>query len=244
MDGISYSSIAYPVPYEKMISLENIPKEFKVLELTFVSEDETVKVVPVKYGETLSAADIPEVPQKDGSFGKWEDFNYENITFSAEINAVYEKFVTALESAEKRDGGLPIFVAEGNFTDSDRMTVAENNAAEGIESWSVTLPDDGAASHRVRFLPTVKPSKAVVTVTENGVQRAADTETDGKYLVVEIFGDSAVVEVSERDNTVMIIAAASAAAAAVMVVLIMLIRKKRKSTPKNSNKKIKEKSRV
>ncbi len=225
VDGISYSGIAYPVPYEQMTALENTPKEFRTIELTFVSEDEVVKVVPVKYGESLSAKEIPNVPEKDGNFGKWENFNYENVTFSAEINAVYEKFITALESSEKRDNGLPIFVAEGNFTSSGSISVTENVTDGSGESWSITLPSDGAESHRVRFLPTLKPSKAVVTVTENGVQRTAKTEIDGKYLVVEISGNSAILTVSEIDFPVLIIATAFAAAA-VIIILIIIIRKK------------------
>ena len=222
-----------------MIASENVPKEFRTLELTFISENEIVKVVPVEYGESLTAADIPDVPEKGGNFGEWEEFDYENITFSAEINAVYEKFITALESAEKRDSGLPIFVAEGNFTSSDSITIAENNSSEGLESWSITLPNDGSESHKVRFLPEIKTSKAVVTVTENGVQRTAETEIDGKYLVVEILGSSAILTVSEKDYTVLIIAAASAAAAAVIIILIIIIiiRKKNKNSPKNSAQK-------
>ncbi|MBD5138491.1 MAG: hypothetical protein HDT24_04160 [Ruminococcus sp.] len=244
VDGISYSGIAYPVPYDKLIALENVPKEFRTLELTFISEDEIVKVVPVEYGESLTSAEIPGVPDKGGNFGKWEEFNYENITFSAEINAVYEKFITALESAEKRDSGLPIFVAEGNFTSSDNILSAENISSEGLESWSITLPNDGAGSHKVRFLPSIKPSKAVLTVTENGVQRIAETEIDGKYLVVEVSGNSAVLTVSERDYTVLIIAAASAAAAAVIIILIIIIRKRNKNNPKNSAAKDKNKENV
>lgn len=244
VDGISYSGTAYPVSYEQMISSANTPNEFKTLELIFISEGEIVKVVPVEYGESLAAADIPGVPEKDGNFGEWEEFNYENISFSAEINAVYEKFITALESAEKRDSGLPIFVAEGNFTSSDSITAAENGFSEGLESWSITLPNDGAEKHRVRFLTSIKPSQAVVTVTENGVQRTAEAEIDGKYLVVEILGDSAILTVSEKDYTALIIAAASAAAAAVIIILIIIIRKKNKSSPKNSAKKDKNKENI
>lgn len=235
VDGISYSGIACPVPYGQMVSMETTPKAFKNIELTFISEDEIVKVLPIEYGESLTAEQIPDVPQKDGNFGEWEDFDYENITFGAEINAVYSKFVTSLESTEKRDGGLPIFIAEGNFTSSDKLIAEAGSLGENSESWSITVPDDGAAVHRVRFLPDIKPSKAIVTVTENGVQRTAEAEIDGKYLVVEISGNSALITVSERDAAMLIIAAASAAAAAV-IILIIIIRIK-KNTPKASNKK-------
>lgn len=241
VDGISYSSIAYPVSYDKMIALEDVPNEFKTLELTFISDNETVKTLTVSYGESLTAEKIPEVPEKDGYFGEWEDFDHENITFGAEINAVYEKFVTALQSDEKRDGGLPIMVAEGSFTSGDSVSITANNAAEGNESWNVTIPADGADSHRIRLLPAIKPSKAVVTVAENGVQRIADTEIDGKYLLLEISGSSAIITVSERNDTALIIAAASALAAVVIILLIIIIRKNKKSIPKNSGKKDKEK---
>ena len=114
----------------------------------------------------------------------------------------------------------------------------QDGSAEELESWSITLPDDGEASHRVRILPTVKPTKAIVTVTENGVQRTAETEIDGKYLVVEIFGNNALITVSERNYTTLIVAAASAAAAAVIIILVIIIRKK--NDPKSHDKKVKK----
>lgn len=233
VDGISYGSIAYPVPYETMISLEDTPKEFNAIELTFIAEGETVKTLSVSYGESLAPEEIPDVPLVDGCFGRWEDFGYENITFGAEINAVYEKFVTALETAEKRENGLPIAVAEGSFTDGDSLDLT----ADGEEIWSITIPEDGADVHRVRFLPLVKPSKAVVTVTENGVQRTAETEIDGKYLVLEISGNTAVIAVTEKDSTALIIALAAALAAVVIILLIIIIRKNRKKPPKIREKK-------
>lgn len=233
VDGISYSGIAYPLPYEEMIALENTPEEFRTLELTFISENETVKVIPVKYGESLTAAEIPDVPEKAGKYGKWEDHSYENITFSAKINAVYENFITALESSEKRDNGLPIFVAEGNFTSGNSISVTEN-AADGLgECWNITLPDDGAESHRIRFLPAIKPSKAEVVVTENGVQKTAETRIDGKYLVVEISGNSAVLTVSERDGAVLMNYAVFGAPAVVILIIIIIIMKKKKHSTKN-----------
>lgn len=244
VDGISYSGAAYPVPYGQMLSLENTPAEFKILELTFVADDKIVKTVPVEYGESLTDAQVPDVPKKDGSFGEWEDFDHNNITFSEEIDAVYKKFITALESSEKRSSGLPIFVAEGSFTSSDSITVCEGDPSGGLESWSITLPNDGVKSHRIRFLPPINSSKAVVTVTENGVQRTAETEIDGKYLVLEITDNSAVLTVSERDSTVTVIAAASAATALVIIILIIMIGKKNKKSHKNSAEKDRSKENI
>ena len=83
-----------------------------------------------------------------------------------------------------------------------------------------------------------------MTVTENGVQRTAEAEIDGKYLVLEIWGSSAILTVSEKDYTVLIIAAASAAAAAVIIILIIIIRKKNKNSPKNPAKKDKNKENI
>ena len=229
VDGISYGGIAYPISYDQMIALENTPKEFGIIELTFISDDETVKVIPVKYGESPTAADIPEVPEKEGKFGKWEEFVYDNIIFSARINAVYENFITALESAEKRENGLPIFVAEGNFTDGDSISVTENK--DMSESWSITLPNDGAETHRIRFLPEIKPSKASVTVTENGVLRTAEAEIDGKYLVVEISGNSAILAVSEKDSAALIsYIVFGALAVAVLIVIVIVIGKNKKAS--------------
>lgn len=238
VDGISYAGIAYPVQYDRMISIDDTPREFRSLTLTFAAEDDTVKTVDFSYGESLAESDIPAVPEVSGCFGEWEDFDYENMTFSATVNAVYTKYVTAIESAEKRENGLPVFVAEGSFTSSDALTAAENASDSGAEMWDITIPDDGAAEHILRYLPEMAPKRAIVTVTENGLEKTVKADIDGQYLVIPVNGNAFSIRLTEKSYSNVIISAAALAAAATAVLLIIIYRRKNKRPDKKPEKEL------
>lgn len=230
IDGISYSGKAYPVDYSYMLRLDNVPDEFKTLTLTFIAEDETVGELTCGYGDTIPESRLPLIPPKDGCFAEWEDISLENVTFGAEVHAVYKPFVTALSSAELRQNGLPIIIAEGNFTDSDKLTALSNAGAGYADSemWTVTVPDDGSAVHTVRYLSEISPKKAVVTVTENGTARTVKAETDGSYLVFQAGGGSFDLSVTEKPFPVYTVIAAGATAAVIAAAAVILVLKKKR----------------
>ena len=231
VDGISYSGKAYPVDYNYMLRLDNVPDGFGTLTLTFIAEDETVGELTCGYGESIPESKLPEIPPKEGCFAEWEDISLENVTFGAAVHAVYKPFVTSLSSTELRKNGLPIIIAEGSFTDSDKLTALSNGGSGYVDSdmWTVTVPDDGSTVHTVRYLSEIPPKKAVVTVTENGAARTVKTETDGSYLVFEVSGGSFDLSVTEKQFPVYIAAAiAAAAAAAVIAAAAAAVKRKHK----------------
>lgn len=229
VDGISYSGKAYPVDYRYMMKLDNVPDGFGTLTLTFIAEGETVGELNCGYGESIDGSRLPEIPPKEGCFAEWEDVSLENITFGADIQAVYKPYVTALASEELRGNGLPVMIAEGSFTDSDKLTVLPNGGTDCAEPdmWTVTLPDDGSAVHTVRYLSAAEPKKAVVTVTENGTARTVKAEPDGSYLVFSVNGGSFELSVSEKPFPVYAAAAAGAAAAVIAAAAVAVVKKKR-----------------
>ncbi|MCM1024197.1 MAG: hypothetical protein NC395_09085 [Prevotella sp.] len=233
VDGISYSGKAYPVDYNYMLRLDNVPDEFNTLTLTFKTEDGIVGEIECGYGESVPESRLPAIPEKEGFFAEWEDADLTNVTFGAEINAVYKPFVTSLSSIELRRNGLPIIIAEGNFTDSDKLNALSDAGAGYVDSdmWTVTLPDDGSPVHTVRYLPEVPLKKAVVTVTENGETRTAKTDIDGSYLVFEVNGLGFGLTVSEKPFPVRAAAAsgiAAAVTAAAAALAVKNVKKKRK----------------
>lgn len=229
VDGISYSGRAYPVDYSYMLRLGSVPDAFKSLTLTFKAEDETIGEIECAYGESISESQLPEIPEKEGCFAEWEDLSLTNVTFGAEIKAVYKPYVTSLSSIELRKNGLPIIIAEGSFTDSDKLTALSGAGSGYVSSdmWTVTVPDDGNAVHTVRYLSEVPSGKAVVTVTENGAARTVKAETDGSYLVFDVSGNSFDITVTERPFPGYIIIAAAAGAAVIAAAVIFLLKKKR-----------------
>lgn len=229
VDGISYSGKAYPVDYNYMLRIDNVPDEFGTLTLTFIAEDETVGELTCGYGESIPESRLPEIPAKDGCFAEWEDISLENVTFGAAVHAVYKPFVTSLSSTELRKNGLPIIIAEGSFTDSDKLTALSNGGSGYVDSdmWTVTVPDDGSTVHTVRYLSEISPKKAVVTVTENGAARTVKTETDGSYLVFQVSGGSFDLSVTEKQFPVYIVAViAAGAAAAVIAAAVAIVKRK------------------
>lgn len=233
IDGISYSGKAYPVNYNYMLKLDNVPDEFSSLTLTFIADDETIGELTCGYGETVPESRLPEIPPKEGCFAEWDDINFENVTFGAVVHAVYKPFVTSLSSAELRRNGLPIIIAEGNFTDSDKLTALSTAGSGYVDSdiWTVTLPDDGRTVHTVRYLSAADPKKAAVTVTESGTARTVKTETDGSYLVFQVNGGSFDLSVTEKPFPVYTVIAAGAAAAVIAAAVVVIVKKKHKEKP-------------
>ena len=65
-------------------------------------------------------------PQKDGFYGYWPEFDFSRVIFSAELDAVYEPWITVLPSTETEpDGGKSLALAEGRFTEAAALQVTE-----------------------------------------------------------------------------------------------------------------------
>lgn len=51
-----------------------------------------------------------------------------------------------------------------------------------VESWQLTIPDDGQESHTVRYLPLEVGKKYKVYAKQDGSWKQLSTETIGSYL--------------------------------------------------------------
>lgn len=224
IDGISYDGKAFPVPYTELTAMDNIPEEFKTLTLTFVTEGRVVDTVSFEYGDTLSENDIPIAPHKNGYFAKWEEHDYSNMTYGAVIEAEYIPNITAISSEVTRENGRPVFMAEGTFTDSDKLTVTDL----GNESWEVQVPEDNNSERIVRFLPVTEPDRTVLKIDGEAVP----CETDGSYVVFAASGGSFVMTASEKPVNVTAVAAAAGGAAVFAAGIIAVIRKKKNKKAK------------
>ncbi|MBP0957187.1 MAG: hypothetical protein J5997_07465 [Oscillospiraceae bacterium] len=224
IDGISYDGKAFPVPYDELTAMENIPEEFKNLTLTFVAEDKVVDTVSFEYGNTLSENDIPTAPYKNGYFAKWEEHDYSNMTYSAVIEAEYIPNITSISSEVTRENGRPVFMAEGTFTDSDKLTVTDL----GNESWEVQIPEDNNSERIVRFLPVTESDRTVLKIDGEAVP----CETDGSYVVFAVSGGSFVMTASEKPVNVTAVAAAAGGSAVIAAGIIAVIRKKKNKKAK------------
>ena len=230
IDGISYSGQAEPLPYRSFLELDGVPDAFRKMILTFVAEDRVI-TRRVDYDKTLK--DIPEVPEKPGYSGAWEDFNAAHIRADQTVYAAYSELQASADSGES--GGLPVVLAEGSFRDADQVT------AEPLETdlpdtatagWRITVPEDGAGAHVIHLRkPETDRHYQVLLDTGSGWQ-TVDAREDGSYLVFSARGNDfrAAMEPVSDNGSLWIAGAVGAGALVLLVGVLVYRRKKQKKT--------------
>jgi signal transduction histidine kinase len=240
IDGISYREKAEPTSYEELILKEGIPAVFKELKLTFLAEDEVIHTQYCNYGDPISEIILPEVPEKEGYHGKWEEFHEDNITFDTTIKAIYTPITRVLESHEKRDSVLPVVLVEGQFTHEDSLTLVLNDEIEPpklkkgtlADQLTVIIPDDGDLNHTIRYLPSIAGRKMDLYIqSKEGNWYRSKSRLDGKYVVFEAEGNSVTFTVVY--NKPSYIGYMVLAAVMFMVIVSFVYMKKRKEHPRN-----------
>lgn len=222
VDGVSYRGKAFPVPYEKMLSLSDVPEEFGRMKLVFMADGEIVDTLEYSYGDSVRSEDIPDVPARSGSFAEWEEFDGEELRFGKIINAVYRNLVTAVASDICRDDGLPVFIAEGSYG-SDSLVAERRDAA-----WQVTVPDDGAESHIIRYYAEGENQDIYV----NGER--VDSERDGRYLVFRTNLLNFEVTTAEKPfNYLPFVYAGGGALILAIIIIVAAVRKKKRAAVKS-----------
>ena len=230
IDGISYSGQAEPLNYRAFLELDGVPDAFRKMILTFVAEDRVI-TRRVDYDKTLK--DIPEVPEKPGYSGAWEDFNAAHIRADQTVYAAYSELQASADSGES--GGLPAVLAEGSFRDADQVT------AEPLETdlpdtatagWRITVPEDGAGAHVIHLRkPETDRHYQVLLDTGSGWQ-TVDAREDGSYLVFSARGNDfrAAMEPVSDNGSRWIAGAVGAGALVLLVGVLVYRRKKQKKT--------------
>ncbi len=270
IDRVSYSGKAEPLAYNRLLRLEGLPAEFSSFRLQFVVEDtgEVLKAVTFNYGESFDESVYPEVKAPDGDYYQWDVKDLTDLRFDTTVTATAKRFVTALSSNQTRKDGRPVFFVEGNFQNTDVLTVAnmkaDGQAAElgsledgkkskspgkSLEQWRLTYPKDGQETHMVRYYSQdVEPEALTIRVKEeNGRWKTRHAEVMGSYLRFEVTGETAEIAVyaANRSGRVVIVLIAVLALLVVLILLtkkgILHLRAKKLSLPKKKGKKKAEK---
>ena len=106
IDGASYTGLATAVGFDAVSSIEGAPEALSKLKITFTDGDEdepeTLYVLYADYGSSLEVERVPEVPERDGFYGSWENISdCNNIRADVTVNALYLPYIETIES-----GGL------------------------------------------------------------------------------------------------------------------------------------------
>lgn len=235
VDGRGYEGGAQPLSYEEFSALQNLPKEFAQLTVTFVADGQELASVTCLYGADLTAEQLPEIPEKDGYYAYWNVEDLQEITSNRRIEAVYERWVTALASEEMSADGKAILLVEGHFLPETVLTV--QTAEEGI---SFTIETEGVAYTEavdVRYL--CEEGYLVEVLTEAGWQQA-EVKRVGSYLCFDMErpGSFRLKEVPQPEYGRWIaLGAAILAGILFVIILISFLKKAAKRKSKKAGRK-------
>lgn len=274
INGMSYTGCAQPMDYTQLLEwFENqedttktapeeavtgspveLPEEFRKFHLTFVADGEILASQVFAYGASFSDEVFPDIPEKEGYYAHWDAEVLKDLRFDTTVTAVYEPYITALSSADVRNGDRPIFFAEGMFAETDTLTAASvaltpgafhltsgigeairNSLIDGrlntevVEQWELSLSGEDASEHRIRYLPPDGDAEHMdVYAMVDGVWVELETEVIGSYVTFSIRENNVAIAVVHSVNTwwAWLILAALLLAAGIL--LVWVVRRHRK----------------
>ena len=142
IDRISYSGKAEPVSYEELLTVPGLPARFQMMSVVFYADEEEVKRLQCPYKSDVSAKLYPDIPARDGFYADWDIREIPGILYDEDVTAEYVRYLTTLASAQTRENGQSILLADGMFKQEAELVIADvGNAAEK------TTPDGMLAHH-------------------------------------------------------------------------------------------------
>lgn len=251
LNGASYKGAAEPIPYQQLISIPNIPAEFRTFTLKFIADDNVVDKIEFSYGDTIDESDLPAIPAKDDCYAKWNYDSLEDLHIDKEIEAEYFTVIKNVRSDDCRDGGKPIWLAEGIFTEDDTLPVQQNeyvnqtppiiflmDKTELCESWTLTVPNDNSETHNLRYLVNAESKRdpEIYVKNSSGEWEKAETRHIGSYLYFEASGNSPEILAVYKTLNIFLIAVTAAGVVIIILVIIFsarAVRKKKKAKAAN-----------
>lgn len=247
IDGISYDGIAQSISYEEMLEIEGIPKAFRHLKITYRTEDQVLGYEEVAYGDSLDHLTYPEIPEKEGYYGVWEDVSGQRMTGNRVLEAEYvekvsvvqsdahaEQTVAAEESDEKRSPRKkPYALVESSFTgdavlhvSTDEETGFDLQTPEGVEGnhriYFITLENADVQPDQETALRLYNPYGDDVELwhyeEESGWQQE-ELVSRGEYLQTTLTGDSGIYCIVEKKPNVMLYAVLGGCSGGVLLLL-------------------------
>ena len=237
VDGISYAGIAEPVDFETLRAMPGIPTEFVSFTLTLMANDAVVAAIPFYYGEDLSLVELPKVPEREGFYGAWPEFDVSGLSSDITLEAVYTPWVTLIAS-EAREGTLSLALAEGRFTEDSSLQVSSSaqtppaggSGKQTTNVWELTLTGTDVAEGDtvpIRLLNR-GGGKATVWQLTGGQWHEVEATANGHYLMLTMTGTSGIFCIRSTPGSPLVLILLLAAAALVLLLLILLIRRRKK----------------
>lgn len=231
VDGVNYSAQAAPLSYEEFTSLEGIPEAFLSLRVTFKADGKVVKKMEVPYGGTLTGAQIPQAPSKEGYYTAWEEEDFSSIKQNLTVEAVYEPWTTTI--ASESDAEKPMLLLEGEFHPKTRPIIQEEESRADVKGYKVLHAyefhltageEKNSSMKRVRILAEDASDRTVAAVAEEDGLRLVPTQREGSYLVFSMEEPGTFVLLEKKQGIFYLAAAIGALLIAAAVILCRIIK--------------------
>jgi ABC-type transporter Mla subunit MlaD len=240
VDGISYAGCAEGASFDFLRGRDGIPTEFVSFSLTLKADGSTVKTFPFFFGDDLTLIDLPAVPEKDGYYGQWPEFDASGRNSDITLEAVYTPWITLIASG-RTSGSLPVVLADGQFTE-DAVLLVQDSAVEppaaadsqdGACIWDITLSGTALADDDTVPLRLLNEGggKAAVWQYQDGQWTAVEAEQNGQYLLTSMTGVSGTFCVCPQKNRTAVLCGMAGAA---LLVILVLLRYRRKQSGTHS----------
>ncbi len=229
IDDISYTSRAEEAEIEDFVQFvkRNFDRDV-TFGILFVADGEEVGSVEFTYGSAIAEEDIPNVPEKKGYYGKWSEYDFENATYDAVLEAEYFRNMDIIASDAKREDGKSIVIVCGAFDDSAEVVVSEggsNDDLNAIDSRKVEIKNSYNEKYTVRYKP-LSGKRVNIYVSCGGEIEKVNTKSFGSYLEFEVSGRSFDIIETEKSFAGIIAAVIAGAALVLLCIGIMIVSKK------------------
>lgn len=251
IDNISYAGSAEPLSYEELLTVGNLPADYRHLTVYYMVDGECVDTIEVPYGEKLSNIESPEVPRKDGYNGTWQEVGNERMHGNVVLEAEYNDEITVLASKETSISGKQNGVVkscaflEGKFTKDSVLHAgkSEEPYPKGVKEdtafvYDITMENveiDKKNPLVLRLLNTAG-DKATVFKQTDGKWEEVDAVQKGGYLQLTIDETSGIYCIAEKTSWMGTVAVAAGLVAVILVLLLIRKRKKRVKTEEKQKK--------
>jgi hypothetical protein len=243
IDRVNYEDKAWPLKYDEFIKLEGLPQIFKKLYVDFIIDGRSVKRIPISYGQSISEADVPNIPEKEDCYGQWEEFNRENIRRSIKVNAIYEKWITTLSSKED----IPIMLVQGHFSPNAEVVLDQWVYGDPVSNqYDVTGGYNYNVKDSTKSLPETmvfrlhceeEDGDSIALYKDNKLTKIKTTR-DGKYLVFNAPPNGKVLILKHKDFLKLILILVAVILIGGTIIYIIIRRNKKRRIQRQRRRRI------
>ena len=206
IDRRSLSGQAEPMDYAALCALDSVPEDFLSFTLRFVCDGRTLKTLRFDYGDSFDFSVFPSLTEQSGSYPVWDRTDLTDLRFDTVVTAEYTAYRASLQSDAQRADGRSVFFVEGEFNETDTLTVAaqtpDPNAFPQLADNRRTALKNYFSFLSERTLPAMTVYRSVAEQWELSFPRDALAEHTIRYLPPEeVSMDHCAVFVRRSDGS-------------------------------------------